>query len=254
MANANEAWELIMSILAREYGEPELFGGEDKLVAFLKSQSLLRQLDAIEVAFRAVVVLNDRRQSWDREKQGAKITAGAAVEELNYRLREGGVGYQVENGKIIRVDSQYVHSEIVKRALSLLHDNRFPGAEDEFMRAHGHYRKGENKDAVVDAGAAFESTIKTICEKMKWTYDPKGRASDLVKTVRGHGLFPDYLDKSFDQLAAILTSGLPEVRNNAGSHGQGAAPCEVPPHVAAYALHLCAANIVFLVECMTAKK
>ncbi len=47
--------------------------------------------------------------------------------------------------------------------------------------------------------------------------------------------FPDYLDKSFDQLIATLSSGLPRVRNEEGAHGQGAKPRATPPYVAAYA-------------------
>ena len=59
---------------------------------------------------------------------------------------------------------------------------------------------------------------------------------------------PSYLDNSFDQLAATLKSGLPKVRGEESAHGQGATPRETPDYVAAYALHLAAAKILFLVE------
>ena len=72
--------------------------------------------------------------------------------------------------------------------------------------------------------------------------------------MRARGLLPDYLDASFDQLAATLKSGLPKVRGEQGAHGQGAAPRETPNHVAAYALHLAAAKILFLVEAQQAMK
>jgi hypothetical protein len=180
---------------------------------------------------------------------GIKIDPDEAISELNYRLREGGVGYQFENGVIIRMDSQFVHAEITKKALSLLSSEQFSGAEEEFLSAHKHYRHGEHKDAIVDAGASFESTMKSICDTFQWKYEKGARASDLIKVLREHQLFPDYLDKSFDQLVAILKSGLPEIRNNEGSHGQGSVPKRVPTHVAAYAIHLAATNIVFLVEC-----
>ena len=72
--------------------------------------------------------------------------------------------------------------------------------------------------------------------------------------VRAHGLLPDYLDASFDQLVATLKSGLPKVRNQGGVHGQGAIPRETPDYVAAYALHLAAAKILFLVEAHKAMK
>ena len=71
--------------------------------------------------------------------------------------------------------------------------------------------------------------------------------------VRANGLLPSYLDASFDQLTATLRSGLPEVRNEEGAHGQGATPRETPNYVAAYALYLAAANILFLAEAHKAK-
>ena len=72
--------------------------------------------------------------------------------------------------------------------------------------------------------------------------------------VRQKNLLPDYLDASFDQLTATLKSGLPKVRNAASAHGQGATPREIPDYVAAYALHLAAAKILFLVEAHKAVK
>jgi hypothetical protein len=54
-----------------------------------------------------------------------KITPDEAIDELNARFREHGVGYQYESGNIIRVDSQIIHSEAVKPVLHLLSDDRF---------------------------------------------------------------------------------------------------------------------------------
>ena len=116
------------------------------------------------------------------------------------------------------------------------------------MKAHGHYRAGETKDAITDANNAFESTLKAICDQRGWQYSNGARASDLLKVVRENGLLPSYLDNSFDQLAATLKSGLPKVRGEEGAHGQGAIPRETPDYVASYALHLAAAKILFLAQ------
>jgi hypothetical protein len=172
-----------------------------------------------------------------------------AIEELNIRFRQAGFGYQFEAGQIIRVDSHLLHSDVVKPALVLLSDPRFEGAQHEFLSAHAHYRAGEYEDAIVDANRAFESTMKAICDIRGWI--PKGdRAADLIKVVRTNGLLPDYLDQSFDQLIATLRSGLPQVRNEVGGHGQGAVPRETPGYIAGYALHIAAANIVLLAEAL----
>lgn len=171
-----------------------------------------------------------------------------AVQELNQCFFQAGMGYQFENGQIIRVDNQMIHSEIVKPTLKFLNDPRFSGPQDEFLSAHAHFRKGEFKDANTDALNAFESTLKTVCDIKGWSYQKGARASDLLKILREKKFFPDYLDKSFDQLIATLKTGLPKVRNEEGAHGQGSKPKKTPPYIAGYALHLAAAKILLLSE------
>jgi hypothetical protein len=63
------------------------------------------------------------------------------------------------------------------------------------------------------------------------------------------GLVPSELQSQFESLRNLFASGLPAVANRSGRRGDGATPKNVPMHVAAYALHLCAANIIFLVNC-----
>ena len=177
----------------------------------------------------------------------------AHVEEINYRLREAGMGYQFEGNRLTRVDSQLIHQEIVKPALVLLSRPGFQGAEEEFLTAHSHYRASQNKEAVAMAANALESTFKAVFNNKKWEYKSGARISDLIKVAKANGLWPEYLDNSFDQLAATLQNGLPKIRDNAASHGQGSVPKEVPPYLAAYALHLAASKIVFIVMAADAK-
>ncbi|HEV2545752.1 MAG TPA: hypothetical protein VGU20_00285 [Stellaceae bacterium] len=47
-----------------------------------------------------------------------------------------------------------------------------------------------------------------------------------------------------DTYIAMLKTGLPEVRNNAGGHGDDPTAPAVPLYIASYAIHLTAANIV----------
>jgi hypothetical protein len=175
------------------------------------------------------------------------------IDEVNYRLREAGMGYQFEAGRLTRVDSQLVHQEVVKPALSLLSRSGFEGVEQEFLNAHSHYRTGQNKEAVAMAANALESTFKAVFDNKGWPYNKGARISDLVKVAKTNGLGPDYLDNSFDQLLATLQSGLPKIRDNDASHGQGSNPKEVPSYLAAYALHLAASKIVFIVSAADAK-
>lgn len=253
-----DVWIAIRKVLCRERGRPTLTKEADAkkdCLSYVRSEmDVDLWLDIIELAF-LVIDKSVREQDYvHRDRAGVTQSADDAIEEINHRFREAALGYEYSNGKIIRIDSQLIHSEIVTPALQLLSDSRFKGPQEEFIAAHGHYRAGEYKDALVDALNAFESTMKAICDLKKWDYQKGARASDLIKVIRANRLLPDYLDGSFDQLIATLQSGLPKVRNEEGGHGQGATPRETPGYVAAYALHLAAAKIVLLVEAFKAHR
>ena len=221
--NNNMGWETIHDAVAREHGVFALgdqISIADRCVTYLlETRSVDEALDLIEASFLYVDKVVRGFGPPDREGFGIKVTAGDAVDELNERFRRASVGYQFEDGRLFRVDSELIHAEVVRPALRYLHQRGFEGPRDEFLQAHGHYRAGQTKDAITDANNAFESTLKAICDQRRWGYPPGARASDLLKLVRANGLLPDYLDNSFDQLAATLKSGLPKVRGEEGAHG-----------------------------------
>ena len=254
----NEGWQHIHNALAREHGEFALGNtpnvADNVLRYFYDQPDVYKALDVVEVCLMYVDSI--ARQLNPMHQQGLGITQSCddAIAELNERFRRSGVGYRFEGGMILRVDSELIHSEVVKPALQYLNEPGFEGPRDEFMRAHGHYRSGEMEDAVTDANNSFESTLKAVCKQRRWHYDKGARASDLIKLIRAKGLLPEYLEKSFDQLSATLQSGLPQVRNWQGGHGQGAEPQSTPDYVGAYAIHLAAANIQFIVEAHKAKR
>ncbi|MCA3697333.1 STM4504/CBY_0614 family protein, partial [Aquidulcibacter sp.] len=177
----------------------------------------------------------------------------AAIEALNYRFKEHGVGYQYEGGKIIRVDATFIHSELVKPVISLLANRKFSGAQDEFLRAHECYRHGDHKTCVNECLKAFESTLKTICKEMKWLVDPDAPAKKLIEACLTNELIPSYLQDQYTQLRQLLTSGVPTLRNKESGHGQGSEIKEVPNYLASYALNLTATSIMFLVKAYEAK-
>jgi len=76
----------------------------------------------------------------------------------------------------------------------------------------------------------------------------KATAKDLIQIILQNGLIPAYLQEQFTALRLILESGVPTIRNKTSGHGQGSVPVAIPEHFAAYALHMAAANIVFLCE------
>jgi hypothetical protein len=50
-------------------------------------------------------------------------------------------------------DSQYLHSEATQPVFTLLADKRYQGANDEFLKAHEHYRHGDHKACLKEARA-----------------------------------------------------------------------------------------------------
>ena len=252
----NKIWGWLRESIAQELGRITLAHQDEPredCLHFLQSeQDVYHWLDLLELGTQAIDKDCRKYSTHDRKRWGITQTPDDAIEELNFRFREARLGYQYENGQIVRIDSQLIHAEVTKPALQLLSDPGFKGAEEEFLDAHGHYRAGEYEDCITNALKAFESTLKAICDLKKWEYPPTSRASDLVKIVRRENLFPDYLDTSFDQLISTLQSGLPKVRNEAGGHGQGAVPRQTPDYIAAYALHLAATKIVLLVRAFQA--
>lgn len=250
---ANRMWWEIHSTLARELGVFTLGGQQfdspfTRCQAFLLREDLEPALDIIELTFKVINGPIREMNDYEREEAGIRQSADSAIGELNHRFREHGLGYQFEGNELVRIDSQYVHAEIVRPAIQLLQRRGFSGPHEEFMRAHEHYRKGRDKEAVNEALKAFESTMKAICHLRKWSFPANATARPLLELLIGRGLIPAELSGHLSGLRAALEAGLPTLRNRISSHGQGAETTEVPPHVVALSIHLAAANIVFLVE------
>lgn len=256
--HAAEAYEFVNQSLCREYGLFELVkhprsDKESVFNFFLQEKSVERALDVVELCFRIIQIHIADDQSYQYHTKRKIDTDGAAA-ELNERFKEHGVGYQFESGEIIRVDSQFLHAEAVKPTLAVLRDKSFKGANEEFLKAHEHYRHGRYKESLVDALKAFESTMKTICNLRGWPTQPTDTAKNLIATCINNGLFPAYFDSQFSSIRSLLESGVPTVRNKNGGHGQGAAPVTVPEYLARYTLNLTATTILFMIESHQATK
>jgi hypothetical protein len=256
---SNDFWISILKTMLREKGQFFLSqkagpNPVEQCMDYIMTAPTGDALDIIEVIFSNVDGVRSMHP-FDRQHFGLS-DPNAAIAELNARFREHGIGYQFALGKIVRVDSQYLHVEAVKPALELLHGagGLFSGPLEEFLKAHEKYRKGEGKEAITDAGKAFESTMKAICTARKCPYDHKANASDLIKIIFENGLIPPWMQSQFTALRSLLESGPPTPRNKVGAHGQGPVPVNVPEHLVRYALNLAASNIVFLIESHNAQK
>jgi hypothetical protein len=158
------------------------------------------------------------------------------------------VGYQFESGIVVRVDSQFLHSAAVKPALQLLAGKHYQGANEEFLKAFEHYRKGNTKECLNECLKAFESTMKAICKKRRWAFGANDTANKLIEVCLREGLIPALIQSHVTGFRSTLESGIPAVRNKMSAHGQGAAVVDVPPYYASYMLHLTATTIQLLTE------
>lgn len=249
------AYKLIVETLCREYGVFKLPGTKEygdrnylsELADFLlQEQETEKVLDAIELSFR--VIGRTTREYNHLNRRRASEKADEAIEELNARFQEHAIGFQFADVEIIRVDSKLIHSEVVKPALALLHDKVYAGAQAEFLKAHEHYRHGNDKESLAECLKALESIMKAICDKRKWQYEPNATCSTLIQRCFDNKLIPTFWTQQFSALRSTLESGVPTARNKLGGHGQGSSIVSVPQHLVAYVLHMTASAIVFLVE------
>jgi hypothetical protein len=250
------AYEGIVEALCREYGLFKLPGtpGNDRrsyileLFTFLLTETDIEKiLDAVELSFRAIDA--ETREINYLGRYHAVEIAEKAIEELNGRFKEHGIGFYYSNGEIIRIDSEFVHTEVIKPALMLLNHKDLLGVQQEFLKAHEHYRLGKNsKEALNECLKAFESMMKAICDKRHWKYREGAAAKELIQICFDKGLIPAFWEAQFTALRSLLESSVPTGRNKLGGHGQGAKPIKVPDYLVSYMLHMTASAIVFLGE------
>ena len=213
---------------------------------FLFENDVEKALDAVELSFLIidkVTRIYEYLLNIDASKK-----ADAAINELNSRFKEHGVGYQYTRPQIIRIDSELIHSEVVKPALRLLCQEHFAGAQEEFLKAHEHYRNGNPKEALTDCLKAFESVMKAICDKRGWHYEESATSKSLIQICLDNKLIPIFWENQLKSLRSLLESSVPTGRNKLSGHGQGTHQVSVPNHLAAYMLHMTASAIVFLAE------
>lgn len=251
--NVKAAYKFIVDTLCREYGVFKLPTAEkyqDRMYLnelanyLLQVDDVEKQLDIVELSFRYIDKLT-REYDYLR-KQNASKSVDDAIAELNDRFKEHGIGFQFVEGEIVRVDSELIHSEAVKPALRLLNEKNYHGAQQEFLSAYEHYRHGKNKEALNDCLKSFESTMKAICDKRKWTYQANATSRALIQVCFDNDLVPSFWQQQLSSLRSMLESSIPTGRNKLSGHGQGTTPTTVPDYLVAYMLHMTASTLVFL--------
>lgn len=212
---------------------------------FLNEPKIELCLDAVEINCRFLEAIRDRGSE---AAYYAQSTPDEAIEELNARFLEAGVGYQYESGAVVRVDSQLVHAEVVKPLLVLLHEADYVAANGEFLEAHRLYRAGDYEKSLTECCKAFESALKVIIHKQGWTVAPNATAKGLLDVIFALGLVPEFLQGGISSLRALLEGSIATLRNKSGGHGAGTTPRTVSRHLAGFQLHQTASTMLFLID------
>ena len=223
---------------------------------FLCRKETQHDLRAIKFAFEFICKYADKHPEWNYiQATTASRRVLLAIEELNTKFKQHRIGYEFSNNSFRHIDSQFVHSEVVKPALNLLTDPDYSGAQEEFAKAHSYHLEGDATAALNECNKSLESVLKIICAKRKWQHDSSDGFGKLLEKVTEKGLIPKHWNTLFPALNNLL-AGVSKARNELSGHGRGSQEAvSIPPHVAAYAMHMTAAAILFLVtaekECRT---
>ena len=257
--DAFEYFKTIHDLLSKEYGVFNLIAANSQNIGhflnssrqnyeevlrnfFLSCNEIEKILDVIEFVCRVFEIKSEKSYPQEAARYNEALT------EINLRFVEHGVGYQFESGQIIRKDSELFHQKTVKPVLNFLNTTEYTGANEEFLKAHEHYRHRRYKECLNECLKSFESVMKIICDKHNWAYSQNDTAKKLIEICFANDLVPSYLQSQFSALKAVLESGIPTARNKTSGHGQGITQAVVTDYFARYVLNLTATTILFLVE------
>ncbi len=227
--------------------------------SFCQSENILKtflgkeQLEAfneegkrIPADFRNVIISSypsefvDALEAWFETKPQR---ADECENELNDAFSMHNSPWRFVNGEVILVDSDYLHTEVQVKTLSLLKSATAYGALEEFQEALQDLQSGETKDAVFKAHKSVESAMKIVLET-----DEHLTFGRLLSALIKSGIIPDYYDNFLNHFEQLML-GVAKERNNPGrAHGQGVQVLEVDRYLAEFTINLAGTFILFIIQ------
>jgi hypothetical protein len=250
-ADHDKCYDYLVKSLCKDIGVLKLtddpyLNSKEAFLEWIQSESDIdRLLDGYE---QGLQLIDGYIRGHSAFQHSVEMSPDDAIAEANARFQEAGIGYQYVSGKVVKVDSEFLHKEVMLPVLALLHDPAFASAEKEYLEAHEAYRHGRLEDCIVSCGKAFESVLKVIGVKRDWPINENDPAKKLIQAAVNAGFLATYSQESLTHLRCLMESSTPTLRNKAGGHGAGPVVRDVPSHLAAFQLHQTAAVILFLAE------
>lgn len=100
----NDYWEKIEKVYKREKGVMSLghedFAGE-RISRFMMNCRTEAWLDLLELMSISIMAMSKIESTGMRRKWGVVCTGQEAIDEINYRMRQAGLGFQLESCQLI---------------------------------------------------------------------------------------------------------------------------------------------------------
>jgi hypothetical protein len=185
----NARWDAIERLLLESHGIPQLsdkpsFSAMDRVNHFLLGCSANEFLTAVS-AFLLLV----RQITPDRGRKFGVAYLNVSFDLVNEQVHTlfnlYKFGYEIVETpegsfRADRVDSKYLHQEIIAESISLLNRVGFKGPQNEFTKAVGYYSQNDFENAISFANRAFESIMKSVFDKLGYDYDKNDTAKQLI--------------------------------------------------------------------------
>lgn len=168
--------------------------------------------------------------------------------EINSVFDENSIPWLLQNGRMIKIDSQQFEQGLKQKVLAQMHELAdaapvFQAAYNELTKAIEYFQKGDYAEAISNAEKSYESVMKVVLQV------DRGNADKLTKDIvslGGLGLPDSMTGEGFKE--KILMS-LPYIRNNStASHGAGRSAVEIPKNIANLAINLASALNSYLID------
>lgn len=223
-------------LMYREHGWTELLGVTDdglepvNIEGFILSGAPRFVMDAVEI-FYGQLLEHD-----DGEPRKFQSLINTVFDDASYPWR-------LVDGRILKVDSEWLETETYSRAQELLSRHGFEGALDEFLRARSDLDSGDPKGAMKKASDAVESTMKSI---LGIDAEKPGK---LIRLLIDSGMVPEYYEEFLKSFEAILYAVIKARNVEKGvGHGQGSNVNEPPQSLAEFTVNLAGVLIGYLLK------
>jgi hypothetical protein len=116
----------------------------------------LEILDYVDAVFQVSAYIVERFGGALLEEEVERLGA-----RINQIFEEEGIGYRWIDGRLVRFDGEITHELAIVPALTVLATGHFGSAQAEFDGALSSFRRGDYRDTLTHANAAFESVSRT---------------------------------------------------------------------------------------------